>query len=111
MYYTGLHLLFEYSTPFLHIRWFLGKLGAKESIVDLNNLAFLTTFFVARNVLGPYYLYLYYLIASYHFWTIFHAVFIPAIIISNLLNYFWLYQIIRVAFFKREPVKDQKKAK
>ena len=83
----------------------------KGAIIDINNLAFLITFFIARNVLGPYYMYLYYLIATYHFWSIFHVVFIPAIIISNLLNFFWFYQIIQVAFgSKRKPVsKDKKK--
>lgn len=54
--YYGLNfILYELSTPFLNIHWFLDKLNLTGSTLQLVNAAFLlTTFFSARCVWGTY---------------------------------------------------------
>ena len=46
-------LMWELSTPFVYMRWFLFTLGKAESkAYIINGLLMVGTFFVARNVFG-----------------------------------------------------------
>ncbi|RUO96146.1 TLC domain-containing protein, partial [Jimgerdemannia flammicorona] len=54
-YYGAPFLMFELSTPFLNINWFMDKLGMTGSIAQLiNGFFLLSTFFFARLVFGFY---------------------------------------------------------
>jgi hypothetical protein len=48
-------LMWELSTPFMHARWFLYKIGKdKSAIYPLNALAGMLIFFLCRNCFGPW---------------------------------------------------------
>jgi hypothetical protein len=48
-------LLWELSTPFMHARWFLYKIGRdKSAIYPLNALTGMLVFFLCRNCFGPW---------------------------------------------------------
>ncbi|KAI0034501.1 TLC domain-containing protein, partial [Vararia minispora EC-137] len=103
-YYAVRFLLWELSTPFLHIHWFLDKLGhTGSSFQRANGAMLLCTFAGARLVYGPY--------MSYHFLQsifaarahIHPAIFIAYVtgnVLLNTLNFFWFYKMI-VALHKR----------
>jgi len=98
MYITGLHLLFEWSTPFLHIRWFLIKFGRGTTWYAIaNDYLFVLVFFLCRVAMGPYYLYRYLTLMWVYWSSIFHLVMFPAIVISNSLNYYWFFLILQSA--------------
>ena len=45
--------MWELSTPFVYLRWFLHNLGyAKSPLYAANGFAMLISFFLARNVFG-----------------------------------------------------------
>ncbi|ORY02399.1 DUF887-domain-containing protein [Basidiobolus meristosporus CBS 931.73] len=53
MYYGSVFLMYELSTPFLNINWFMDKLGYTGSRMQLiNGICLLSTFFLARIVFG-----------------------------------------------------------
>ena len=112
MYLTGLHLLFEYSTPFLHIRWFLIKTGnADNAFAITNDYVFVFVFFVARVCMGPYYIYLYlqsYIALPY---DPMNYIFMNTILISNGLNYYWFYCILKSALVASPSAKKEKSRK
>ncbi|KAK0522000.1 hypothetical protein OC835_006715 [Tilletia horrida] len=102
--YDGLaFLLWELSTPFLNIHWFLDKMGKTGSTLQLVNAFFLlSTYVFARLTFGMY--------NSYHFFA--HVLFPPAphvpplpahvkyfYLIGNVtlnsLNFFWFRAMIR----------------
>lgn len=54
-YYGAGFLMWELSTPFVYLRWFLHNLGyAKSPLYVANGFAMLISFFLARNVFGNY---------------------------------------------------------
>lgn len=58
-YYACNFILWELSTPFLNIHWFLDKMGKTGSAVQLyNGLVLISTFFSCRLVYGTYQSYL-----------------------------------------------------
>ncbi|KAL9935069.1 hypothetical protein V8E36_006145 [Tilletia maclaganii] len=102
--YDGLaFLLWELSTPFLNIHWFLDKMGKTGSTLQLVNAFFLlSTYVFARLTFGMY--------NSYHFFA--HVLFPPSPhvpplpshvkyfylignVILNSLNFFWFRAMIR----------------
>uniref|UniRef100_A0A7S4IKV5 TLC domain-containing protein n=1 Tax=Vannella robusta TaxID=1487602 RepID=A0A7S4IKV5_9EUKA len=105
---TALHLLFEFSTPFLHIRWFLIKLGYASSAIGVtNDYAFVLVFFVARVLMGPFYAYWYFSLMPFVPFSPFHLVFLPSTLISNGLNFFWFYLILQSALVATPTEKKQ----
>lgn len=108
MYLTTLHLLFELSTPFLHIRWFLIKTNrANNMFAHLNDYCFVLFFFIARVVMGPIYFYWYISVVHLDIESKIHYVFIPSMVISNALNYFWFVSILKSAMVA-SPSKKRK---
>ncbi|CAD6930925.1 unnamed protein product [Tilletia caries] len=102
--YDGLSfLLWELSTPFLNIHWFLDKMGKTGTTLQLVNAFFLLgTYVFARLTFGLY--------NSYHFFS--HVLFPPSPhvpplpdhvkyfylignVILNSLNFFWFRAMIR----------------
>lgn len=53
--YGGLFLFYEISTPFLHVSWFLDKMGMTGTPIQLfNGFVMLSAFFFMRIVIGIY---------------------------------------------------------
>eukprot|EP00884_Botryococcus_braunii_P018569 jgi/Botrbrau1/5396/Bobra.182_1s0001.2 len=62
-YYAALFVLWEISTPFVYIRWFLHTLGrSKSREYMINGFAMMAAFFLCRNVVGS--------LSSYEFWDV-----------------------------------------
>jgi hypothetical protein len=92
-YYGGVFLLFEISTPFLNINWFLDKLGKTGTPIQMINGACLVlTFFCSRIVFGLYSSFVFWSLAIEHFESIplpFVIIYCSANIVLNLLNAYW----------------------
>ncbi|KAF9192545.1 hypothetical protein BGZ51_005341 [Haplosporangium sp. Z 767] len=105
-YYGSVFLMFELSTPFLNIHWFMDKLGMTGSIYQLiNGIVLLSVFFCARIVFGLYMSYQTYLnvlpVLEQVPW---HLVIIYSVanVVLNALNLFWFYKMIE-SLMKRFP--------
>ena len=101
-YYGAGLLLFEASTPFLHLRWFLLQLGwdRKSRLSRVNSLVFAVTFFVSRIIWG-FYLCLEGFIYLQGFKervgpVVFYFTHIAGFLL-NLLNLYWFTIIVRNA--------------
>jgi len=101
-YYAGVFLLYELSTPFLQLHWFLEKMNLKgiwQNVQMLNGILLIVVFFIARLIMGLY--------NSYTFWVSFLAAYnnLPKFLfyfytiantILNSLNVYWFYKMIRL---------------
>ncbi|KAF9924864.1 hypothetical protein FBU30_005237 [Linnemannia zychae] len=97
-YFGSACLMFELSTPFLNIHWFMDKTGLTGSIYQkINGIVLLAVFFCARIVFGFY--------TSYHALTSvlpvvdqvpmhLRVVYVCANIALNSLNVYWFYKMI-----------------
>ncbi|WPT13247.1 TLC domain-containing protein [Picochlorum sp. SENEW3] len=109
MHYLGANfLMWEVSTPFLYLRWYLIKTERGDSpMMGIANALFALSFFACRVVSGP--------IMSLAFWRASGAdltsatstipqivlyMYRSAMFILNGLNYYWFHTIINVAFSK-----------
>ena len=114
--YYGLnYLLYQLSTPFLNIHWWLDKLGKTGSRIQwINGLVLITTFGGSRIVWGYY--------TSYHLfqdmwkaWTTpggervprrLAVTYVGGVAVLNVLNAFWftrMVQTVRSRFRKEAP--------
>ncbi|KAI7870710.1 TLC domain-containing protein [Spinellus fusiger] len=99
-YYGAIFLMYELSTIFLNINWFMDKLGWTGSKLQLaNGIVLIVTFFCARIVFGVY--------MSYQFWTDIYAVrdrvpmqlwvvYGTANIVTLCLNFYWFRLMIKM---------------
>jgi len=111
-YYGAVFLMFEISTPFLNIHWFMDKLGLTGTLPQLiNGVCLLTSFFSVRIIWGFY--------MSYHTFqsvlqvidqvpTFLCVIYGTANIILNCLNLFWFVKMIE-ALLKRFDKTGEKK--
>ncbi|KAH7104033.1 TLC domain-containing protein [Auriculariales sp. MPI-PUGE-AT-0066] len=86
-------LLFEVSTPFLNIQWYLIKAGLADGILGkVNGLLLLTSFFLARILFGGYIAYGFFTtlssVADKMPWW-YTAVYGVSNVLLNSLNVFW----------------------
>lgn len=105
-YYGAAFILWECSTPFVHIRWLLSKVGRENSTAYVvNGVAMTISFFVCRCVWGTY--------SSYDFWVRSDTELqnpaedsVPAAVIwfirladiaLSLLNFYWFSLMVRKA--------------
>ncbi|KAF9212234.1 hypothetical protein CPC16_001041 [Podila verticillata] len=108
-YYGSVFLMFELSTPFLNIHWFMDKLGMTGSAYQLvNGIVLLSVFFSARIVFGLYMSYQTYLsvmpviaLVPWHLIVIYSA----ANVVLNSLNLFWFYKMIESLMKRFKPSK------
>lgn len=109
-------LIWEASTPFLNIHWFMDKLGMTGSFAQLVNAFFLlATYVCMRLILGVYNSYS--LVSSlwqpterqvghvYLGWKLFYTI---GLIVLNILNYFWFSKMVRA--IQKRFTKNEKKA-
>eukprot|EP00191_Tetraselmis_sp_GSL018_P003440 CAMPEP_0177610648 /NCGR_PEP_ID=MMETSP0419_2-20121207/19908_1 /TAXON_ID=582737 /ORGANISM="Tetraselmis sp., Strain GSL018" /LENGTH=292 /DNA_ID=CAMNT_0019106001 /DNA_START=265 /DNA_END=1141 /DNA_ORIENTATION=+ len=105
-YFGASFLTWEFSTPFVHLRWFLFEMGLKDSrLYFYNGLAMIASFFAARNVLGLYFSYVFWAASELELgsprpggfpaWGV-HS-FRAANVCLNLLNAFWLFKMLTKA--------------
>lgn len=111
-YYGPRALLWELSTPFLNIHWFLDKVGKTGTPLQMVNAGFLlAAFFGARLVYGPF--------LSYDFlrtmWSVRHEMspfvtgsFAAGNIVLNILNFWWFSKMIGAIQkrFKKDPIAE-----
>ncbi|KAG0246201.1 hypothetical protein BGX31_003915 [Mortierella sp. GBA43] len=113
MYYGSVFLMFELSTPFLNIHWFMDKLGMTGSIYQLiNGVILLTVFLFARIIFGLY--------MSHHTYqnvmlvidrVPLHLIVIysAANVVLNTLNLYWFYKMIESLARRFKPGKGKSK--
>ncbi|KAJ3364302.1 hypothetical protein GGF32_002273 [Allomyces javanicus] len=99
LYYGSVFLMFELSTPFLNLHWFMDKTGMTGTTIQLvNGIVFLATFFLARICFGFY--------SSYQFFVSVIAVldqlpmalflvYAVANVVLNTLNLYWFHAMIQ----------------
>ncbi|GJJ73638.1 hypothetical protein EMPS_05996 [Entomortierella parvispora] len=120
-YYGSVFLMFELSTPFLNIHWFMDKLGMTGTIYQLiNGIVLLSVFFAARIVFGLYMSYQTYLnvmpVISQIPWHLI-VIYSAANVVLNTLNLFWFYKMVESLMRRfvtpnkkrsQQPQQDQK---
>lgn len=110
MHYQGAcFLMWELSTPFLYLRWFLIKTNRTDgSLMSIANVLFALAFFGCRIVAGPILSWEYYQASGREISSprAFKDNAIPynviygyrvAMFILNGLNFYWFYNIVRIA--------------
>ena len=109
-YYGASLLMFEASTPFLNLRWFLGQFGwTKSALYMVNTILFATVFFLARIIYGISTCYegletLYEFKAEVEI-PVFVFIVIAAFSM-NFLNLYWFFKIIKAALVGESKSKD-----
>eukprot|EP01023_Acetabularia_acetabulum_P063112 TRINITY_DN7885_c0_g1_i2.p1 TRINITY_DN7885_c0_g1~~TRINITY_DN7885_c0_g1_i2.p1 ORF type:complete len:271 (-),score=6.80 TRINITY_DN7885_c0_g1_i2:293-1105(-) len=105
--YGAAFLMWELSTPFVHLRWLLYKLGKEESIAYvLTFVCMFIAFFLARNVWGTY-------VQFYWLYDVYRSIVLsPKFIAPNyilvsmfiggatlgLLNWYWLIKMVNAVY-------------
>jgi hypothetical protein len=99
-------LLWELSTPFMHLRWFLYKIGRDKSVLyPLNALAGMLVFFLCRNCFGPWLSWQFLRQSSAalatargrrELWMPAIYFFRSAVVILNGLNAYWFSKMVRM---------------
>ncbi|KAI8598344.1 TLC domain-containing protein [Dissophora ornata] len=111
-YYGSVFLMFELSTPFLNIHWFMDKLGMTGTIYQLiNGVILLAVFLCARIIFGVYMSYYTYIQVMtvvdrvpMHLIVIYSA----ANVVLNTLNLYWFYKMIESLVKRFKPSKGGK---
>ncbi|CDH55806.1 tlc domain-containing protein [Lichtheimia corymbifera JMRC:FSU:9682] len=109
-YYGSIFLLYEASTPFLNFNWFMDKLGWTGSKLQLvNGIILISTFFIARIVVGFYMSYLLWIdiyavkeLIPLRYWIVYGT----ANVVTSFLNVYWFGLMLR-SLRKRFPSKSK----
>ncbi|KAF9111008.1 hypothetical protein BGX27_005514 [Mortierella sp. AM989] len=112
-YYGSVFLMFELSTPFLNIHWFMDKLGMTGTIYQLiNGIILLALFLGVRIVFGIYMSYQTYqtaiLVVDQIPWHLI-IVYSVANVVLNSLNIYWFYKMIESLMKRFRPNKKSSK--
>ncbi|KAF9350378.1 hypothetical protein BGX26_011429 [Mortierella sp. AD094] len=114
-YYGSVFLMFELSTPFLNIHWFMDKLGMTGSIYQLvNGVILLSLFLSVRIMFGIYMSYQTYQTAILVIDQIpLHLIIVYSLanVILNSLNIYWFYKMIESLMKRFRPSKKGGKDK
>ncbi|KAF8958822.1 hypothetical protein BGZ46_001888 [Entomortierella lignicola] len=112
-YYGSVFLMFELSTPFLNIHWFMDKLGMTGTIYQLiNGVILLSLFLGVRIIFGIYMSYQTYQSAVVVIDQIpWHLIIVYSLanVILNSLNIFWFYKMIESLMKRFQPTKKSSK--
>lgn len=104
MYFGIRFLIFELSTIFLNLHWFMDKLNVKSPVLNAaNSIALLFSFFGARIVFGLYESSVYYRAVfanfdKFPFWAF--ILFSSSNVTLTGLNFLWFYKLSRAAYRK-----------
>lgn len=131
--YSCIFILWELSTPFLNVHWFMDKLNMTGSTAQLyNGIALLGTFFTTRLLFGTYQSFLvahdFYLALNSHpsakileispfmtyvtedttmpAWAALS--YLAANLTLNFLNFYWFFKMVSAVRKRFEPAKEQK---
>eukprot|EP01025_Chloroclados_australasicus_P050018 TRINITY_DN5713_c0_g3_i1.p5 TRINITY_DN5713_c0_g3~~TRINITY_DN5713_c0_g3_i1.p5 ORF type:complete len:124 (+),score=10.16 TRINITY_DN5713_c0_g3_i1:487-858(+) len=118
-----LFLMWELSTPFVHLRWLLYKFGKEETIAYVVTFVFMFfAFFVSRNVWGTY-------VQFYWLYDVYQGIVHPRgeiapgyILITMLvggttlalLNWYWLIKMIDAVYnvvIRKQSITDVSQGK
>ncbi|RKP20589.1 DUF887 family protein [Rozella allomycis CSF55] len=108
MYHGGYFLLYESTTPFLNIHWFLhklGKSGSKEQ--KINGVILAVTFLVVRIIFGLYWSIIVIRSIAMNFENIpieFQFIYLTSNVVLNMLNIYW-FTLIMNSIFKTFDMK------
>lgn len=82
--------MWELSTPFMHFRWFLFKIGKDHTqLYKVNGVLGIFIFFLCRNIWGP--------ILSYKFWVdSFAALATPQGVSALPMSMIWFFRVCTV---------------
>lgn len=99
-YYGMIFLLYEFSSPYVHIMYFLLKLDLDKTIIfKIIQTIFVSAFFIVRIIMGSYHgvMFTYCMINDTNLIGYISAVLLFG---STILNYFWFYKIVcKIASF------------
>jgi len=111
-YYGAAFLMFELSTPFLNLHWFMDKVGATGSLLQMiNGVMLVSTFFFVRLVWGIYMSYqtlLSVLPVLDQVPLFLQVIYGGANVVLNTLNVFWFFKMLN-AVSRRIPKNGQPK--
>ncbi|KAF9585883.1 hypothetical protein BGW38_000236 [Lunasporangiospora selenospora] len=114
MYYGSVFLMFELSTPFLNIHWFMDKTGLTGTFFQLvNGIILLAVFLCARIIFGVYMSYQTYISVTAvidQVPTHLLVVYGVANIVLNTLNLYWFYKMIESLVKRFKPSKSRRTA-
>lgn len=99
-FYTASFIIWETSTPFVNIRYFMNKLGISrfEKII---NVSILLVFFIFRIIWGSFIYYIIVIDTIYvsEGWLLKIPVFIA--FLMNAMNHYWFYKMIKIITINR----------
>ncbi|KAG0006744.1 hypothetical protein BGZ80_005153 [Entomortierella chlamydospora] len=114
-YYGSVFLMFELSTPFLNIHWFMDKLGMTGTTYQLiNGIILLLLFLCVRIMFGIYMSYQTYQTAMLVIDQIpWHLIIVYSLanVVLNSLNIYWFYKMIESLMKRFKPAKKGGKGK
>eukprot|EP00192_Tetraselmis_astigmatica_P021047 CAMPEP_0117655314 /NCGR_PEP_ID=MMETSP0804-20121206/4214_1 /TAXON_ID=1074897 /ORGANISM="Tetraselmis astigmatica, Strain CCMP880" /LENGTH=274 /DNA_ID=CAMNT_0005461659 /DNA_START=340 /DNA_END=1164 /DNA_ORIENTATION=+ len=105
-FFAAAFILWEMSTPFVQLRWFLVEMGLKETKLYVGNgIVMMVVFFIARLVIGSYFSWVFWIAAMEElrspnpegFQPGFIYFALAANVILNSLNFFWFSKMVRGA--------------
>jgi len=108
------YMLVEISTIFLHINWFLIKLGYKDTVIfTISHSLLLLSYFVIRVVVAPYFVYetiKQTLDPLNNTATWAKLIYCGNVVLLALLSQFWFWKMSYNTFFKDSSIKKSKTA-
>jgi hypothetical protein len=95
-FYTASFIIWETSTPFVNIRYFMNKLKISR-FQNINNASILLAFLIFRIIWGSFIYYIIILDTIYlsEGWLLKIPVFIA--FLMNAMNYYWFYKMVNIA--------------
>lgn len=106
------YMLVEISTIFLHINWFLIKLGYKDALVfKISNSFLLLSYFIVRIVMAPVFVYETFkqtIAVGNHTALWAKTVYCSNVVLLSLLSQFWFWKMSYKTFYPIESKKVKK---
>lgn len=113
MYYACVFLMYEVSTPFVHLHWFADKLQFSKTFKHINGILLFVTFLIARILSGTWHS----VLLAQDIWKLRSELNLGVClaigvcnILSHALNYSWFVILIReIRKEMSAPEKDERK--
>lgn len=95
-FYTAAFIVWETSTPFVNIRYFMNKLGV-HVFEKINNVLIMLAFLICRIIWGSFIYYILVIDTVYESEGLLLKMPIFIAFFMNAMNYYWFYKIVKVA--------------